>query len=177
MLRSTNSLRTRRVIVDDPQRRRRDARLATERHRDSAQHVRMRCHSRLLQLLDRRSVTVLIASQRDQPVHRQLELATIRIVTVKRLRIDALDRDLRRRIELRVALHAHIRTHSHVRQRHHRLRDPRPSERCTQLRVIPDRHHQRATQPVSDPNRRPNPVKLRTRQHGMRQIHVELGRA
>src|SRR5699024_10178384 len=58
---------------------------------------------------------------------------------------------------------------------HHRVSQPRPTKRATQLRVVRHRHHERAPGRVSDPLRRPaRPRPIRAHQHHVRQIRHKL---
>ena len=94
MLGGADSLSASRLIMDDAQRRRRDASLARERRRNRAQHVRVRCHRRLLQLLKHRLVPILVLRQRKKTILRQLELLRLRDSPAESLFVNTKKRDL-----------------------------------------------------------------------------------
>src|SRR5699024_3130838 len=175
MLCRPDSLSRSGLVMNHAQRRRRNPRLSRERSRNRPQHIAMRRHRRLLQLLKNRLIAIGILSQSQQAFHRKLELLRLRDAVPKRLRVNTQQRNLRRRIELSVTLHAHIRTHSHIVKLHHRVSKPRPTKRATQLRIIRHRHHERTPGRVSDPLRRPARLRpIRAHQHHVRQIRHEL---
>ena len=177
MLSGTNSLSASRLIMDDAQRRRWDTSLTRERRRNRTQHVRVRCHRRLLQLLQNRLVPILVLRQRKKTILRQLELLRLRNLSPESIFVNTEKRDLGGRIELRVALHAHIRTHRHVVQTHHGVSQPRTTKRAARLRVVRDSNGLSAPGRIRVPLRNPPGTRSeRTRQHHVRQIHDELDR-
>ena len=137
----------------------------------------MRRHRRLLELSQCRAVPILVLRQRNQPVHRETELLRLRNTTGECLLVEAKNRELRGRVELRVALHADIRAHSHISERHDRVRQPRPPQRAAQLGVMSHRDREHAADPIRLPAGRPAaPPRIGACEDRMREVDDELGR-
>src|SRR5690625_531952 len=95
MLSRANSLSTSGLIMNNAQRRRRNTSLTRKRHSNRTQHIRMRRHRRLLQLLQLRLIPVLVTSQRQQSILRQPELVRLRQAILERFLTHTKQRKLR----------------------------------------------------------------------------------
>src|SRR5690625_4127688 len=177
-LRRINRLGGVRVVLHDAQRPQRKRHLTSEPRGNHPQMVVVRLERYLLELVDLRQLTVLIASDSPQPPDDRQPLRDRGPVPIgEHILIRTEERTLRGGKELRRHLCPQHGTHSFISDRHDRPRDPRTPERAVKVRSVNQRLHEHPPDRVPPPRSRPTtPSRPHDVPHPIRQVHHHLGR-